>query len=110
LEECVARYKVIKVGKPIDIAELRRAKQPRERKVNPRDQDLRLLINEVSAGSESQVWPWELGNQKPATARAAANRLIKQTGSNVYVGVHHDHPGKLLFSRQPLRARRSRSS
>jgi hypothetical protein len=106
----LARYKVIKVGKPLDIAELRTAKRPRERRVNPRDEDLRLLINEVSAGSESQVWPWELGDQKPATARAAANRMIKQLDARVFVGVHHDHQGKLLFSRQPLRARRKRGS
>ena len=104
----MARFKVIKVGKALSIDELRKAKTPRGRRPNPRDAELRLLVNEVSAGSESQVIPWEYGDLKVATARLAANKVIKQMDASVYVGTHRDHPGMLLFSRQPLskRARR----
>lgn len=104
----MARFKVIKVGKPLSIDELSRTRSPRGRKANPRDAELRLLVNEVSAGSESQVLPWEYGDLKVATARLAANKVIKQMDASVYVGTHRDHPGMLLFSRRPLsnRARR----
>ncbi len=104
----MARYKVIRIGKPLSIEDLKKSNPPRGRKPNPRDEELRLLVNEVSVGPESQVIPWELGDQKVTTARMAANRIIKSMGAHVYVATHRDHPGTLLFSRQPLSARAHR--
>lgn len=101
----MARFKIIKVGRPLDIANLKKTAKPRGRRLNPRDEELKLLVNEIGAGPESQVIPWELGDQKVATARLAANRIIKQLGAQVYVSTHREHPGTLLFSRQPLSAR-----
>jgi hypothetical protein len=105
----VARYNVIKVGKPLSIDDLRKSAAPSGRKPNPRDEELKLLVREVSVGPESQVIPWELGKQKVATARLAANKVIKQLGLPVFVATHRSHPGVLLFSRQPLSARKRRS-
>ena len=101
------RYNVIKVGKPLNIEDLR--KPSGGRKPNPRDEELKLLVREVSVGPESQVIPWTLGDQKVATARLAANRVIKQLDLPVFVATHRSHPGVLLFSRQPLSARKRRA-
>jgi hypothetical protein len=101
----VAKYKVIKVGKPFSIEDLKKTAVPRGRQPNPRDEELKLLITEVGAGPESQVIPWELGDQKVATARLAANRIIRQLGAQVYVSTHRAFPGSLLFSRQPMSVR-----
>ena len=101
----MAKYKVIKVGKPFNIEDLKSVTKPRGRQPNPRDEELKLLINEVVAGPESQVIPWELGDQKVATARVAASRIIKELGVPVYVSTNRAYPGMLLFSRQPLSAR-----
>lgn len=101
----MAKFKVIKVGKPLNIEDLKRATTRSGRQPSPRDEELKLLVNEVGAGPESQVIPWELGDQKVATARVAANRVIKRLGAQVYVSTHREHPGTLFFSRQPLSAR-----
>lgn len=101
----MAKYKVIKVGKPFSLEDLKKAAVPRGRQSNPRDEELKLLVSEVGAAAESQVIPWELGDQKVATARVAANRIIKQLGAQVYVSTHREYPGMLLFSRQPVSAR-----
>ena len=104
----MARYRHIKVGKPFSVDEL---KKPRLRNANPRDAELELLVNEVSIGPASQVWPMELGDAKLSTARAAANRAIKRTGAKVFVGVHRDYPQVLLFSRSRISNRgRKRAS
>jgi hypothetical protein len=104
----LARYKVLKVGRPLNIEELKNSPRRRGRTANPRDEELKVLINEVSAGPESQVIPWELGTQKVATARVAANKVIKGLEARVYVSTHRDYPGALLFSRQPLSGRAKR--
>lgn len=106
----MARYSVIKVGKPMNIDDLRRSPVPGGRKPSPRDEDLKLLVREVSVGPESQVLPWELGDQKVATTRLAANKVIKQLGLPVYVSTHRAHPGVLLFSRQPISARKRKGA
>ena len=106
----MTKYSVIKVGKPFSIDELRRARTT-TRRVNPRDAEIEKLVNEVSAGPESSVWPWDLGSAKLATARAAANRVIKRLNAKVSVGVHRDHPNTLLFSRSAISKRgRKRAS
>jgi hypothetical protein len=99
----LTKYSVIKVGKPFSIDELRRSRTAR--RVNPRDAEIEKLVNEVSAGPESSVWPWDLGTAKLATARAAANRVIKRLNAKVSVGVHRDHPNTLLFSRSAISKR-----
>jgi len=106
----LTRYSVIKVGKPFSIDDLRTAR-PTTRRVNPRDAEIEKLVNEVSAGPESSVWPWDLGTAKLATARAAANRVIKRMNAKVSVGVHRDYPNTLLFSRSTISRRgRKRAS
>ena len=100
----MAVYKVIKVGKPLNIEDLRKTPVPRGRKPNPRDDDLRRLVNEVSVGPASQVVPWRYEG-KPATSRLAANRAIKASGVDVYVSSRADMPGILLFSKVPLSGR-----
>lgn len=106
----MTKYNILKVGKPFSIDELRRPRTVRRGRVSPRDAEIEKLVNEVSAGPESSVWPWDLGTAKLATARAAANRVIKRLGAKVSVGVHRDHPNKLLFSRTAFRKRSRRKA
>jgi hypothetical protein len=103
----VPKYSVIKVGKPLSVDDLKKKATPRGRKPSPRDEELARLVNEVSVGPESQVIPWEYDG-KAATARLAANRVIKQVGAKVYVSSRPDYPGQLLFSRVPLSGRQGR--
>ena len=103
----MAKYTVIKVGRPLNIDDLRKKPAPPGRKPNPRDEDLVKLVNEVVTGPESQVLPWEFDG-KPATARLAATRVVKRLGSEVYVSSRRDYPGVLFFSRMPLSARQGR--
>jgi hypothetical protein len=100
----VAIYKAIKVGKPLNIEDLKRKPAPRGRRPNPRDEDLARLVNEVSAGPASQVFPWKYEG-KAATARVAAKRVIKQSGLTVFVSSRADMPGTLLFSKVALSGR-----
>lgn len=104
----MAKYAVIKVGKPMTLDELTKKVAPRGRSVSPRDEDLAKLINEVSVGPESQVIPWEFEG-KPATARAAAAKVIKQLEAKVYLSSRPSYPGVLLFSRVPLSGRQGRA-
>lgn len=97
----MARFTVIKVGKSLNVDHLRKKPTPRERKANPRDEDLAKLVNEVAAGLESQVLPWEFDG-KLATARLVAARVIKRLGSEIYVSSRADHPGVLVQSRAPV--------
>lgn len=101
----MARYEHIKVGKPFDISALQKA--PRAgRQPSPRDNELDKLVNEVSAGPESQVWPLDVADEKLATLRLAVNRSVKRLGARVYVGVNQRaYPNMLLLSRQPLSKR-----
>jgi len=55
------------------------------------------------------VIPWQYDG-KPATARAAANKVIKASGATVYVSSRPDHPGMLLFSRVPLSSRQGKKN
>lgn len=103
------RYRILNVGKPISINDLRASSGPRGRKPNPRDEELRRLVREVSTGPEDQVVPWQLGDHKVATARLAANKVIRELELPVYVATHRAHPGVLLFSRQPISNRRRRT-
>ena len=102
-------YKAIKVGKPLKVDDLKRKPAPRGRQPSPRDVELARLVNEVSVGPASDVIPWEYEG-KPATARAAAKKVVKASGATVYVSSRPDHPGVLLFSRVPLSVDRARSS
>ncbi len=103
----MARYEILKVGKPFDIASLQKA--PRVgRQPSPRDVEIDKLVNEVSAGPESQVWPLEIGTEKMATMRLAVNRSVKRLGAKVYVGVNQRaYPNTLLLSRKPLSKRQA---
>ena len=103
----LVKFTVIKVGKALSVDDLTKKPAPRGRRPNPRDEDLAKLINEVSSGPESQVIPWECGD-KLATARLAANRVIKRMDAHVFVSTRPDYPGQLLFSRVPLSGRQGR--
>ena len=105
----MAVYKTIKVGKPLNVDDLKKKQAPRGRKPNPRDEDLAKLVNEVSVGPASQVIPWHYEG-KPATARLAANKVIKASGANVYVSSRGDMPGVLLFSKVPLSGRQRKKA
>lgn len=105
----MAVYKVIKVGKPLDIENLKKKAAPGGRKPNPRDEDLAKLATEVSVGSASQVVPWQYDG-KAGTARLAANKAIKASGLPVYVSSRADMPGVLLFSKVPLSGRQRKRS
>jgi len=103
----MAAFKTIKVGKPLNLDDLKKKFAPRARLTNPRDEDLLRLVNEVSVGAASQVLPWHFEG-KAATARAAANKVVKASGAAVYVSSRPDMPGVLLFSRVPLRGRQGK--
>jgi hypothetical protein len=105
----MAKYAVIKVGKALSVEDLIKKAAPKARQGNPRDEDLVKLVNEVSVGPESQVLPWAFDG-KPATARAAGQRVIKQVGATVFVSSRRDYPGVLLFSRVPLSVRHNRKA
>ncbi len=98
-------YKAIKVGKALNLDDLKRQSAPRGREASPRDVELAKLVNEVAAGPQSAVVPWEYAPTKVATARLAANRIIKNSGLVVYASTRPDYPGVILFSRVPLNAR-----
>jgi len=103
----MAPFKTIKVGKPLNLDDLKKKSAPRARLTNPRDEDLLRLVNEVSVGAASQVLPWHFEG-KAATARAAATKVIKSSGAKVYVSSRPDMPGVLLFSRVPLSGRQGK--
>ena len=105
----MAVYKSIKVGKPLNVDDLKKKQAPRGRKPNPRDEDLAKLVNEVSVGPASQVIPWHYEG-KAATARLAANKVIKASGASVYVSSRADMPGTLLFSKVPLSGRQRKKA
>ncbi len=105
----MAKFTTIKVGKPLNLEDLKRKPTPRGRRSNPRDEDLAKLVNEVSVGAASQVLPWEYEG-KAATARAAASKVIKAAGATVYVSSRPDMPGVLLFSRVPLTGRQGKKA
>lgn len=100
----MTRFTTIKVGKPLNLDDLKKKAIPRGHRVNPRDADLIKLVNEVTVGPSSQVLPWHFEG-KAATARAAATKVIKANGASVYVSSRPDMPGVLLFSRVPLTGR-----
>jgi hypothetical protein len=103
----VTVYKAIRVGKTLKVDDLKRKPAPRGRQPSPRDVELARLVNEVSVGPASDVIPWEYEG-KPATARAAAKKVVKASGATVYVSSRPDHPGMLLFSRVPLSGRQGK--
>jgi hypothetical protein len=103
----LAAFKTIKVGKPLNLDDLKRKSTPRGHQHSPRDEDLARLVNEVSVGPASQVLPWHFEG-KAATARAAAIKVVKGTGATVYVSSRPDMPGVLLFSRVPLSGRQGK--
>lgn len=103
----LTKFTTIKVGKPLNLDDLKKKSAPRGHRVNPRDEDLTRLVNEVSVGAASQVLPWHFDG-KAATARAAANKIVKASGAAVYVSSRPDMPGVLLFSRVPLSGRQGK--
>ena len=105
----MAKFSTIKVGRPLNLDDLKRKSTPRGHRLNPRDEDLARLVNEVSGGPASQVLPWHFDG-KAATARMAANRVVKGTGATVYVSSRPDMPGVLLFSRVPLSGRQGKNN
>jgi hypothetical protein len=104
----LAKFTTIKVGKPLNLDDLKKKSTPRGHRVNPRDEDLTRLVNEVSVGAASQVLPWHFEG-KAATARAAATKVVKAAGAAVYVSSRPDMPGVLLFSRVPLSGRQGKA-
>ena len=104
----MAPFKTIKVGKPLNLDDLKKKSAPPARLTNPRDEDLLRLVNEVSVGAASQVLPWHFEG-KAATARAAATKVLRASGAKVYVSSRPDMPGVLLFSRVPLSARQGKN-
>ncbi len=103
----MAKFSTIKVGRPLNLDDLKRKSTPRGHQLSPRDEDLARLVNEVSVGPASQVLPWHYEG-KAATARAAAIKVVKGTGATVYVSSRPDMPGVLLFSRVPLSGRQGK--
>jgi hypothetical protein len=104
----MAAFKTIKVGKPLNLDDLKKKSTQPARRANPRDEDLLRLVNEVSVAAASQVLPWHY-DSKAATARAAASKVIKASGAKAYVSSRPDMPGVLLFSRVPLTGRQGKN-
>jgi hypothetical protein len=102
-------YKALKIEKPINIKDLKKAPAQRGRQPSPRDIELEKLVNEVATGPKSQVIPWRFDG-KPATARLAAKKAIERSGLEVFASSRPDYPGLLLFSRVPLSARQGKKS
>lgn len=99
-------YKAITVEKALNLEDLKKKPAPRGRKPSPRDEELAKLVKEVAAGPKSQVIPWRPDGKLP-TARLAANKAIKTADlvGTVYASTRPDHPGLILFSREPLSGR-----
>lgn len=102
-------YKTIKVEKPLNVDDLKKKPTLRGRTPSPRDVELERLVNEVAAGPTSRVIPWRFEG-KPATSRLAARKAIERSGLEVFVSTRPDHPGLLLFSRQPLSGRQGKKA
>ena len=90
----LASFKTIKVGKPLNVDDLKKHATPHARRTSPRDEDLLKLVNEVSVGPASQVLPWHFEG-KAATARAAATKVVRASGAKVHVSSRRDMPGVL---------------
>jgi hypothetical protein len=103
----LTKFTTIKVGKALNLDDLKKKSTPRGHRANPRDEDLARLVNEVSVGAASQVLPWHFEG-RAATARVAATKVIKGTGATVYVSSRSDMPEVLLFSRVPLSGRQGK--
>lgn len=92
------------IGKPFDIAELRKPKPVRQ--PSPRDIALTKAIQAASAAAESMVIPFSFPEtEKRGTVKAAATRLAKALDVPVNVGVHKDYPNAILLSRGLLSQR-----
>ena len=90
----MARYEHIDVGKPVNLEELKSRAKERTRRVNPRDDEIRRVINEAAAAPPSQAIPINLrDDQKLPTMRAAVKRLIKQSELPVNMAIR----GKTVF-------------
>lgn len=88
------------IGKPFDIAELK--KPVRARVVSPRDQELERAITQASAGAASQVIPFlfDPEQDKTGTVLAAARRIVANMGVPVNIGVNAAmFPNAILLSR-----------
>ena len=84
------RYTVIKVGKPMNIEDLRKAPTPSGRKPNPRDEELKLLVREVSVVNAlffntaafrlpEQFTFGNAGHLREALAMAPQDRILVET-------------------------------
>ena len=97
-----------KIGKPFDLAELRKPKAARQ--PSPRDVAITKAINAAATSPESQVIPLTLPEtEKVGTAKAGAVRLIRSLAAPVNVGVSAAYPHTLLFSRGKLSNRGRRA-
>ena len=65
----MAKFTTIKVGQPLSLDDLKRKPAPRGHRLNPRDEDLARLVNEVSVGAVSQVLPWHYDGKAARTRR-----------------------------------------
>jgi len=93
-------------GKPFDIADLSR-RAAKEKPLSKRDAALVKAIREAAAAAESQVVPFYLGpDDKLATVKVAAKRLIDRLELPVNVGSHRSYPNTILLTRGTLRGRR----
>jgi hypothetical protein len=90
------------VGKPFDIAELRK-KTATARQPSPRDVALEKAIREAAAAAESQVVPFYLTEKdKLPTVKLAARRIAERLELPVNVGSNLAYPNTVLLSRGVL--------
>ena len=66
----MAKFTTIKVGKPLNLDDLKKKAAPRGHRANPRDEDLARLVNEVSVGAASQVLPWHFEGSTETSSRS----------------------------------------
>lgn len=107
----MARYKLIKVGKPTKLADLLAKPASVGRKANPVVDELIVLVREAADPKNADAaFPWEFAPTKPATARQQATAAIKRaelkSGWPVYASMKD---GVLWFSQARLTARGRRA-
>lgn len=98
------------IGKPITLSDLKKAPLLKTR--SPRDIALEKVILEAAAASESTVLPFYIAeDDKPATVKLAAKKMVERMELPVNVGVNAAFDERaILFSRGVLSERGNRKS
>lgn len=88
------------IGDAVDVADLLAKPSGGGRKLNERDVALDELVAAANQPlNAAKAIPWNIGTEKMATARQAAMRAVKRSGSSVFVSAKGN---QIWFSQMKL--------